>query len=476
MKLALAILSIMLLAGGLSANEIDLSGPWKFHVDIDNTGIQKGWQKTDFDASSWRTLSVPGDWESQGITQINPEWQQSDDLKQPYTGYAWYRRTVEIPADWKGKNVILNLGQVDDLDWTYFNGRLVGETTDRSGWVSSVQRSYQVPAAAIKFGGPNTIAVRVLDFRGLGGIRGGPVNLSNQVVEAPAQGGQNQNDSVQVGGDVTVQTNQTVNDAVAVWGNVTVMGHVQGDAVAVGGNVSLFPGSRVDGDVVAVGGKVNRQTGAVVGGQVTGIGPSLRHFPVAPNHGNNPLSSNNPFFWPLWNPLAIFILLVAAIFHLVISIIAAALFPDRVETIGSTVLEKPGMTLLYGFVGYLLVLPLTLLLVVTCIGIPLVAVEFVILLAAKIMGRAGVGLAVGRKVGVGFNHPISSTILAVIVGALVIGFIQLIPFLGWLVSLVLGMFGLGAVIMTGFGVSADWFSRRYGGRRAPISDQAPVQQ
>jgi hypothetical protein len=469
MKTLFAILSIILLAGGLSADQIDLSGPWKFQVDMNNTGMDKGWQSPEFNASSWRTLQVPGTWESQGIAEVNPEWVQSDDLKQPYTGYAWYRRTVEIPSDWKGKNVFLNLGPIDDNDWTYFNGKMIGSTTQRVIQVSGIPRSYQVPADAIKFGGTNTIAVRVLDFRGLGGITRGPANLSNQVVQTSR--GSNQNDSVQVGGSVTVQTNQTVNDAVAVWGNVTVMGHVQGDAVAVGGSVNLFPGSRVDGDVVAIGGKVNRQPGAIVGGQVTGIGPS---FTIPTPHGPTSFPFSWPFLWPLWNPLAIFILVVASIFHVVISLIAAALFPDRVETIGSTVLEKPGITLLYGFVGYLVVLPLTLLLIVTCIGIPLVPVELVLLLAIKIMGRTGVGLAVGRKVGVGFNHPISSTISAVLVGALIIGFIQLIPLLGSLVALVLGMFGFGAVIMTGFGASSNWFANRRAGNTNQVAGHAEV--
>lgn len=469
MKKALFILSIILCAACLSASEIDLSGPWKFQVDMDNTGVQKGWQAPEFDASSWKTLTVPRDWESQGITQVNPEWQQSDDLKQPYTGYAWYRRSVEIPADWKGKTIILNLGTVDDMDWTYFNGRLIGQTTDRKGWVSAIQRSYQVPTDAIKFGGTNMIVVRVLDFRGLGGIRGGPVNLSDQVAQVSR--GPNQNDSVQVGGNVVVQTNQTVNDAVAVFGNVTVMGHVQGDAVAVGGNVDLLPGSRVDGDAVAIGGKVNRQAGAIVGGQVTGLGPNL-HLPfIGPKLGS---PGSMPFLWPFFNPFWIFIVLAASLFYALTSAIIAALFPERVETIGSAVLEQPGAAALYGIVGLLLVLPVTLLLIVTCIGIPLVPIEFLVLLAAKLVGRAGVGLAVGRRVGVGLNHPISSTVLAVIVGVVIIGFIHLIPFAGGIVAFILELLGFGAVIMTGFGASSDWFSRRYGGKRAPVAGQAEV--
>ena len=468
MKKTLFILAIILLAGSLPASEIDLSGPWKFHVDPTNTGVQNGWQKPEFDASAWRTLTVPADWESQGITQVNPEWQQSDDLKQPYTGYAWYRRSVDIPADWKGKCICLNLGTIDDLDWTYFNGQLIGQTTDRSGWVSAIQRSYQVPAAAVKFGEKNVIAVRVLDFRGLGGIRGGPVNLSDQVI--PALDRANRNDSVQVGGNVTVQTNQTVNDAVAVWGNVTVMGHVQGDAVAVGGNIDLLPGSRVDGDAVAIGGKVNRQPGAVVGGTVTGLGPSLRLPFIGPNFGH----MNRIPFLPFFNPFWIFMVAVASLFYLVVSLVVALLFPDRVETIGAAILDQPGSTALYGFIAFLLVLPVTLILIVSCIGIPLVPIEFLILLAAKLVGRAGVGLAVGRKVGVGLNHPISSTLVAVLVGALIIGFIHLIPVIGWLVAFVLGILGLGAVIMTGFGASADWFNKRYGRKQSGVADHAEV--
>jgi len=472
MKKALFVLSIILLAGGLSADQIDLSGPWKFQVDMNNTGLDKGWQSPEFAASSWRALQVPGTWESQGIAGVNPEWVQSDDLKQPYTGYAWYRRTVEIPSDWKGKDVFLNLGPVDDNDWTYFNGKMIGSTTQRVIQVSGIPRSYQVPADAIKFGGTNTIAVRVLDFRGLGGITRGPVNLSNQVVQTSR--GSNQNDSVQVGGSVTVQTNQTVNDAVAVWGNVTVMGHVQGDAVAVGGSVNLFPGSRVDGDVVAIGGKVNRQPGAIVGGQVTGLGPSLGRLPFV-----SPWTNHNgvPYLWPFINPFSIFFILfafVASLFYALVSAIIAALFPNRIETIGSTIIEQPGASALYGLIAVLLILPATLLLIVTCIGIPLVPIEILVILAAKLVGRAGVGLAVGRKVGVGVNHPIPSTVLAVVVGTLIIAFIHLIPFVGGIVAFILELLGFGAAIMTGFGASSNWFANRRSGNTNQVAGQAEV--
>ncbi len=53
--------------------------------------------------------------------------------------------------------------------------------------------------------------------------------------------------------------------------DVTVSGPVDGDVVAVAGNVTLEPGARVDGDVVAVLGRVDRRAGAEVRGRVVTV-------------------------------------------------------------------------------------------------------------------------------------------------------------------------------------------------------------
>ncbi|MFZ5517361.1 MAG: BamA/TamA family outer membrane protein [Candidatus Zhuqueibacterota bacterium] len=70
-------------------------------------------------------------------------------------------------------------------------------------------------------------------------------------------------------GDVTIEKDELIRgDVVAFRGTVTVEGEVDGDVVAIFGNVELDSAAYVDGEVVSVGGKVFREDGAYVSGDM----------------------------------------------------------------------------------------------------------------------------------------------------------------------------------------------------------------
>ena len=138
-------------------------------------------------------------------------------------------------------------------------------------------------------------------------------------------------------------------------------------------------------------------------------------------------------------------------------------------------MQRPGWSVLYGIAGALAAVPVALLLLVTCVGIPFIGIEAVLLYAMWIVGAVGVKLAVGQKLGEAVNKPFSSPIWAVVVGALLLGLVRLVPLAGGLIVSALFLFGFGAVINTGFGTHPDWFSRRFS-KTAPIqpAPAAPV--
>jgi cephalosporin-C deacetylase len=122
----------------------------------------------------WNDISPMELWEAQGF--------------QGYDGFAWYRVKVVVPASMK-KNafrydgLMLSLGKIDDSDVTFFNGHEIGSTgqmpPDYSG-AYDVPRSYRIPPEIVQWGSKNTIAVRVYDAGGGGGLYGGPVELTNR--------------------------------------------------------------------------------------------------------------------------------------------------------------------------------------------------------------------------------------------------------------------------------------------------------
>lgn len=89
-----------------------------------------------------------------------------------FDGVVWYRRMVEIPAEWSGKACMLEMGPVDDGDVAYFNGRAVANTINN--WTS--ERRYVIPGDLVKPGAA-LIALEVVDLHGEGGMVSGPVLL-----------------------------------------------------------------------------------------------------------------------------------------------------------------------------------------------------------------------------------------------------------------------------------------------------------
>ena len=113
------------------------------------------WATADADVSKWKTAPVPGNWGGLNIAGL-------DDA----ANVALFRREVEVPADWAGHDLQLQVGAIDDSDTTYWNGVAVGST---NGW--NTQRKYTIPAAQVK-AGRNILAVRVTNNDGDGGLSG----------------------------------------------------------------------------------------------------------------------------------------------------------------------------------------------------------------------------------------------------------------------------------------------------------------
>ena len=82
--------------------------------DPGNKGEADGWQNAGLDLSSWEKVKVPSGW----FTDKN------------VYGAVWYRRDIEVPAGWAGKDLVLNLGVIDDFDTAYFNEALKSPSAD----------------------------------------------------------------------------------------------------------------------------------------------------------------------------------------------------------------------------------------------------------------------------------------------------------------------------------------------------------
>ena len=78
-----------------------VTGQWRFEK-----GDDAAWKECEFDDSTWQSVTLPDTWEHHSNCT-------NDNV------YGWFRRRLEIPADFKGKDFDLLLGKIDDVDETF---------------------------------------------------------------------------------------------------------------------------------------------------------------------------------------------------------------------------------------------------------------------------------------------------------------------------------------------------------------------
>jgi sialate O-acetylesterase len=114
-----------------------------------------------FDDSKWKNVNIPEGW-------------QADSKLQNFTGIAWFRKSVEIPKEWEGKDLSVEFGPIDDMDVSWLNDFKLGEYMTDGNW--NTPRKYTLPAERFK-AGQNEIVIRMINTTGPGGINGTQAQL-----------------------------------------------------------------------------------------------------------------------------------------------------------------------------------------------------------------------------------------------------------------------------------------------------------
>ncbi|HZI47559.1 MAG TPA: sialate O-acetylesterase, partial [Pyrinomonadaceae bacterium] len=127
-------------------------------IDAGSKGEALGYADPAFATADWSRMELPQQIETAGLL---------------IDGAIWFRKELDLPESWAGKELVLNLPPIDDYDVTYFNGTKVGSIGRETPNSYMVPRKYVVPGSLVR-AGRNVIAVRVFDSAGEGGFsRGG---------------------------------------------------------------------------------------------------------------------------------------------------------------------------------------------------------------------------------------------------------------------------------------------------------------
>ncbi|SHG20565.1 beta-galactosidase [Salegentibacter echinorum] len=144
---------------------IDINGTWDFGFVEKPADVPTGFFKEDFNTSNWKTLEVPSNWEMHGYgypiyTNEKYDWHNLMDIDPPnvpesYNPVGMYRRTVDVPKDWKDKKIVLHIGAAKSNLKVWVNGEYVGYGEDGKLFQEFDLSEYVKP-------GKNLIALKVM--------------------------------------------------------------------------------------------------------------------------------------------------------------------------------------------------------------------------------------------------------------------------------------------------------------------------
>ncbi len=123
-----------------SGRYLSMEGKWKFNFVKNHQDAPQGFYALKYDDSKWADFPVPGLFEMEGYgdkiyKNMGYAWCTTFKNDPPYIGETnnytgSYRRTFELPADWKGQEVFFYVGSATSNLSVWVNGKYVGYSED----------------------------------------------------------------------------------------------------------------------------------------------------------------------------------------------------------------------------------------------------------------------------------------------------------------------------------------------------------
>jgi hypothetical protein len=196
---------------------------------------------------------------------------------------------------------------------------------------------------------------------------------------------------IRVGGSYSLAEGSTLRGPlIVIGGSARINGTVEDDIVTVGGNIELGPRATVFGDVRAVGGRIVADPAAQVRGDVDEVTAHWSSvWTEAANIGQG-----------AWAWIAAWLTIVRLSLAFVAGLLLTAAAPGWLFSIGRRTAEEPGWSLLAGVATQVVCPPaialLVVALVITIVGIPLLAAVPVLLAVLAALWVAGFAAAAAR--------------------------------------------------------------------------------
>lgn len=257
-----------------------------------------------------------------------------------------------------------------------------------------------------------------------------------------------------IGGTATLKPGSVLNGNIALLGGaLQVEGTINGDIQSLGGSIDLLSTALLDGDLYNFSSSITQANGAVITGEQVASVPFNFDWdqPDSPSLADSVETGTSRFFRFLGNVL---IAILQIISMSALALVLVLIIPRPTLRVAKAIEKQPfvtwGIGLLTSFVFPLVVLVM----ILTLILIPLAAIAVIVFAIAAILGWIGLGYLIGLRLFATASKEMSPALQAAI-GTFILSIIgrviALIPCIGFLLVLFVGLTGLGAVILTFFG-------------------------
>ena len=153
---------------------------WLFRTDPQNAGEKEQWASAAIELPAQKEGVVP--WQEVQAQQAKWQWLRTDlyaqaqgvvtEDHQSYTGHAWYRTEIDIPADKAGGKLHLLFPGLFNEGWLYVNGDSVAHRDKYNPvwWYNAYEFEWDVDLTGKLKPGKNIVALRINNPHHMGGM------------------------------------------------------------------------------------------------------------------------------------------------------------------------------------------------------------------------------------------------------------------------------------------------------------------
>ncbi len=262
------------------------------------------------------------------------------------------------------------------------------------------------------------------------------------------------------GSSIVIGSNEVAcGDFTSFGGTIEVRGEMRGNVTAFNSNVILD--GVVNGNMTLFGGTILLSKGYLVHGHINLYGTRQLNEQSILQDGTITDHTSHPWLPPRMGEFSFPFL--SLLIWVIVGLGLITFLPEHVMFVRTTATTKTRRSIIIGLLSILLVPAVLVVLVSLILPIPVALIVALGFIVAWALGTVAVGWIVGERILRSLAPQYNTRLKAVVVGMAVLVLLGAIPYIGWIISIGVGLLGLGAVFLSRFG------TRLYSQPRQPLT-------